>query len=113
MPMTAEFKVAQASLNAAKQGGKAMEEYFRELLEEWVDYEDVNLDDTSECLSYLYYLNEDLRDAYMAEYETIVQFQLIILQLAKTLQDQEKKYIFKFISEKRAMLYLVGINVNV
>ena len=49
----------------------------------------------------------------MAEYETIVQFQLIILQLAKTLQDQEKKYIFKFISEKRAMLFLVGININV
>ena len=50
MPMTHEFKVEQQSLNAAKQGGKAMEEYFRELLEEWVDYEDVNLDNISDCL---------------------------------------------------------------
>ena len=63
-----------------------MEEYFRELLEEWIDYDDVDLDNVSDCLSYLYYLNEDLKDAYMAEYETIVQFQLIIMQLAKTLR---------------------------
>lgn len=54
-----------------------------------------------------------MRAAYLAEYETVVQFQLIILQLAKTLADQEKKYIFKFIAEKRAVLYLVGINIDI
>ena len=33
--------------------------------------------------------------------------------MAKTMQDQERKYIFKFIAENRAVLYLVGININV
>jgi len=46
----------------------------------------------------------------MAELETIIQFQLIILQKAKALKEEERKYLFKFIREKRAHLYLVGIN---
>ena len=46
----------------------------------------------------------------MAELETIIQFQLIILQNAKALKEEERKYLFKFIREKRAHLYLVGIN---
>lgn len=46
----------------------------------------------------------------MAELETIIQFQLIILQNAEALKLEERKYLFKFIREKRAHLYLVGIN---
>ena len=90
-----------------------MIEHFKEQCEEWIDYEDVDLDSMGSSLSYLYDIGEDVRDAYMAEYETVVQFQLIILQMAKTVQDQEKKCIFKFIAEKRPVLYLVGININV
>ena len=52
----------------------------------------------------------DVRRAYLAELETIIQFQLIILQNAKELKNEERKYLFKFIKEKRAELYMVGIN---
>ena len=58
----------------------------------------------------MYETDLDVRRAYMAELETIIQFQLIILQNAKALQETEKKYLFKFIKEKRAELYMVGIN---
>ena len=54
-----------------------------------------------------------MRRAYLAELETIIQFQLIILQNARALQNEERKYLFKFIKEKRAHLYLVGINFEV
>ena len=49
-----------------------MKEHFRECLEEWIDYDDVDLDSMPNCLSYLYDIDEDCRDACMAEYETIV-----------------------------------------
>ena len=49
----------------------------------------------------------------MAELETIIQFQLIILQNAKALKETERKYLFKFIKEKRAELFLVGINFEI
>jgi len=54
--------------------------------------------------------DKDLRGAYMAELETIIQFQLIILQNAKKLAAEERCYLLKFIKAKRAELFLVGIN---
>jgi len=51
-----------------------------------------------------------VRRAYLAELETIIQFQLIILQNAKELQNEERKYLFKFIKASRVELFLVGIN---
>ena len=49
--------------------------HFREKVAEWADIdEDVDLDSIPSCLSYLYDCDEDVRSAYMAEYETIVQF---------------------------------------
>jgi len=61
----------------------------------------------------MYETDKDLRKAYMAELETIIQFQLIILQNAQGLKEEERKYLFKFIREKRAHLYLVGINFEI
>jgi len=61
----------------------------------------------------MYETDKDLRKAYLAELETIVQFQLIILQNAQGLKEEERKYLFKFIREKRAHLYLVGINFEI
>ena len=71
-PETPEFKVEQEDLNSAHAGGKAMIEHFKEKCEEWIDYDDVDLDSMASCLSYLYDIDEDVRDAYMAEYETVV-----------------------------------------
>ena len=113
-PDTPEFRLDKEDFSrAGRENNAASAEYFKNKLNEWVDPDDVNLDSIPSSLSYLYDIDEDVRDAYMAEYETIVQFQLIILQLAKTLADQEKKYIFKFIAEKRSVLYLIGININI
>lgn len=61
----------------------------------------------------MYETDRDVRRAYLAELETIIQFQLIILQNAKALKQEERKYLFKFIREKRAHLYLVGINFQI
>jgi len=112
-PDTPEFRLDKDDLRALE--GKSLEDiqsHFRDKVADWADLEDVNLDSIPSCLSYLYDIDEDVRSAYLAEYETIVQFQLIILQSAKSLADQEKKYIFKFIAEKRAVLYLVGISID-
>lgn len=58
----------------------------------------------------MYETDLDVRRAYLAELETIIQFQLVILQNAQALQETERKYLFKFIKESRSALYLVGIN---
>ena len=49
----------------------------------------------------------------MAELETIIQFQLIIVQNAKALKEEERMYLFRFIQEKRPHLYLIGINFEI
>lgn len=64
-------------------------------------------------MKFMYMTDQDVRAAYLAEFETVIQFQLIILQNARTLQEIEKQYLFKFIKAKRAELYLVGINFQV
>ena len=90
-------------------------EYLRSRIMEWCDHGkgmtgEVDLESWEDCQKFMYETDRDLRSAYMAELETIIQFQLIILQNAKALKEEERKYLFKFIREKRAHLYLVGIN---
>lgn len=104
-----EFEVQKQEYeNSADQGA-----YLRSLIEEWADDDEVNLDSWEDCQKFLYLTDQDVRRAYLAELETIIQFQLIILQNARSLQNEERKYLFKFIKEKRAQLYLVGINFEV
>lgn len=91
--------------NAANKG-----EYLRSKVESWVDDEEVDLDSWEDCQKFLYDVDQELRKAYMAELETIIQFQLIILQNAKALAVEEQCYLFQFIKAKRAELFLVGIN---
>lgn len=85
----------------------------RERLEKWADPDEVDLDCWEDCQKFMYLTDQDVKKAYMAELETIIQFQLIILQNAKDLAETEKKYLFKFIKEKRPSLYLVGINFEI
>ena len=91
--------------NAANKG-----EYLRSIVESWVDDEEVDLDSWEDCQKFLYDVDQELRKAYMAELETIIQFQLIILQNAKALAVEEQCYLFQFIKAKRSELFLVGIN---
>ena len=108
-PETMEFEVQKQEYeNSADQGA-----YLRSLVEEWADDDEVDLDSWEDCQKFLYLTDQDVRRAYLAELETIIQFQLIILQNARSLQNEERKYLFKFIKEKRAQLYLVGINFEV
>lgn len=85
----------------------------RQRLEKWADPDEVDLDCWEDCQKFMYLTDQDVKKAYMAELETIIQFQLIILQNAQALAETEKKYLFKFIKEKRAQLYLVGINFEI
>jgi len=82
----------------------------RQKVEAWADEDEVNLDSWADCLKFAHETEQDVRRAYLAELETIIQFQLIILQNAKELQNEERKYLFKFIKASRVELFLVGIN---
>ena len=109
MPETEEFNEefkqhVQDFKDSNEQGN-----YIRAKIEEWVDPDEVDLDSWEDCQKFMYETDKDVRNAYMAELETVVQFQLIILQNAKALQEIEKQYLFKFIRDKRPHLFLVGI----
>lgn len=54
----------------------------------------------------------DLKDAYESELELVIQFQLTIVQLAKNLRKQERKYLFKFLEERKAELFVMGISID-
>lgn len=84
--------------------------FLRNQLEQWVDPDEVDLDSWADCQKFLFETDKDVRRAYLAELETVIQFQLIILQNAQALQESERAYLFKFIKEKRSELYLIGIN---
>lgn len=43
----------------------------------------------------------------------IIQFQLIILQLANTLKKQKQKWLMKFIKDKSVELFTMGIYIDV
>jgi hypothetical protein len=47
----------------------------------------------------------------MGELELIIQFQLTITQLAAKEKRAEFKYLFRFLKQKKAELYCMGINV--
>ena len=79
---------------------------------EWMDPEECDLNSIQDCLAFVYQLDLEIKEAYMVEYETIIQFQLMILQLAETLREQEMHYMMRFVKEKRAELYLIGIKLE-
>jgi len=51
--------------------------------------------------------------AYREELEMVIQFQLLLVLEAEILKEAKKKYLFKFINEKKATLYTLGININI
>ena len=59
--------------------------YLRDRIEQWADPDEVDLNSWEDCQKFMYETDLDVRRAYMAELETIIQFQLIILQNAKAL----------------------------
>jgi len=71
------------------------------------------VDDISDMLTLLYETDIDMRNAYMNELELIIQFQLVIVQLAGQLKRSEFKYLFNFIKEKQVDLFVFGIHVHV
>jgi hypothetical protein len=54
-----------------------------------------------------------VRTQYVNEYEMIIQFQLIIVQLASTLRTSKQKWIMKFITEKGPELLVLGIHIEI
>lgn len=54
----------------------------------------------------------DLKDAYEQELELVIQFQLTIVQLANNLRKQERKYLFKFLEERKSELFVMGISID-
>lgn len=46
----------------------------RKLLEQWIDEDDVDLDCWEDCQKLMYVVDHNVRDAYMDELETVIQF---------------------------------------
>lgn len=82
-------------------------------LSKWVDTKEVKLDSIDQVDSLLYDVERELANQYLNEYEMIIQFQLIIVQLANTLRQQKQKWLMKFITEKTAELFVMGIHIDV
>lgn len=41
---------------------------------EWIDPDECDLNSIQDCLAFVYELDLEIKEAYMAEYETIIQF---------------------------------------
>jgi len=48
--------------------------YIRAKIKEWVDPDEVDLDSWEDCQKFMYETDKDVRNAYKAELETVVQF---------------------------------------
>lgn len=89
-------------------------EYFLTKLESWIDEDDYDrLEDLQFLYAFQHETDLDLRESYECELELIIQFQLTIIQLAKNFQRQERKYLFRFLEEKRAELFVMGISIEI
>jgi len=78
-PELEEFETQKEEYeNAADKGA-----YLRSKVESWCDEDEVDLNSWEDCQKFLYDTDKETRKAYMAELETIIQFQLVILQNAK------------------------------
>ena len=105
-PELAEFETQKQEFEDAGNKGA----FLRSKIESWYDPDEFDLDSWEDCQKFLYNTDIEMRKAYLAELETIIQFQLIILQNAKQLAVEEQCYLFQFIQAKRPELFLVGIN---
>ena len=77
-PESDEFKEDQEALDGLADDA-LRGRMLRGKLEEWVDNDECNLDSWEDCQKFMYETDRDVKRAYMAELETIIQFQLIIL----------------------------------
>lgn len=107
-PETQEFAFDRTEIEACND----QKYYFRNKLDDWVD-DEFNLDNIEDVNKLIYETDKDLRTAYDNEYEFIIQFQLIIQLLAKNLRVQEQNYLFKFIREKKAEMFVMGIAIEI
>ena len=87
--------------------------FHKEVVEKWIDTEIYNVEKEGEMLTLLYETDVDVRAAYMNELELIVQFQLVITQLAAQIKRSKFKYLFNFIREKQVELYVFGIHIGI
>ncbi len=80
---------------------------------EWINQSRVDLKSSVSCQSHLYDIEKEMSKAYREELEMVIQFQLLLVLEAEILKEAKKKYLFKFINEKKATLYTLGININI
>jgi len=109
LPVRDEFHMDRTALDAADD----KKAFHRLDLEKWVDTEIFDLDNISDMLTLLYETDIDMRQAYMNELELIIQFQLVIVQLAGQIKKSKYKYLFNFIKEKQVELYVFGIHIHI
>lgn len=69
-PEIEEFDVVKEEFETANDKGA----YLRDRLEQWADPDEVDLDSWEDCQKFMYETDLDVRRAYMAELETIIQF---------------------------------------
>jgi hypothetical protein len=80
---------------------------------EWVDEEDVQFSNPISELNYLFDQSTMVKKVYMEELQLVIFFQLMLISQATELQAFERQYLFKFIKEKRAELFALGIQIQI
>jgi len=79
---------------------------------EWIDEEDLNYGSYISQLNFSFNLDKEVNKTYLEELQLLVHFQLMIISQANQLQAFERKYLFKFIKEKKAELFCLGIKIR-
>jgi hypothetical protein len=64
-----------------------------------------------EALAYSFEVDRDVKSAFDSELMLLIQFELLILLISETQRRQYMNRIFKFVTEKRVDLYVLGINI--
>lgn len=99
-------------LNAEK-GGKGQILFPEGKDYEWIDEDDVDLSNKVSQLNFVFEQARFTKKTYMEELQLVVYFQLMIISQANQLQAFERKYLFKFIREKKAELFALGIQISI
>lgn len=113
-PESKEFEYCKQELKKAIDNNN-VKDFLYTKLEEFMDLDDLEEVENGNLeflYKFQYETDLDVKDAYEQELELVIQFQLTIVQLAKSLKRQERKYLFKFLEERRAELFVMGISID-
>ena len=73
------------------------------------------IDDSNykEVAAYLFNVEREATKIYSEELELIIMFELLVVLFSQTLQAKDRKFMFKFLNEKKHVLHAAGIMIHI